>query len=248
MKLNKQLIGVAGLTIVAGLLIAPVDGDARGKGYGGGPCGGQQVGLSTVVANLPMQELSAEEEVGLTKMREEEKLARDVYQVLYEKWGHRTFSKIAQSEQRHMDAIKAILDKYSMADPVTDSSIGVFMDPELQGLYNSLVEQGNQSLVEALQVGATIEDLDIKDLEDLLEQTDNTDIKTVYQNLVKGSRNHLRAFTYQLSLDGVTYEAQFLSVEQVNDIITSPRERGRVDENGDQVSGNKKTNRMQGRR
>jgi hypothetical protein len=194
--------------------------------------GGQQPGLSTVVRALPMQELSAEEEVGLTKMREEEKLARDVYQVLYQKWGHRVFSNIAQAEQRHMDAVKALLDKYNLPDPVTDSSVGLFTDPEMLDLYNSLVEQGQQSLIEAFKVGATIEDLDIKDLYDLLEQVDNEDIKTVYQNLAKGSRNHLRAFTTQLSLSGVTYEARFLTEEVINDIITSPRERGRVDANG----------------
>lgn len=235
MKLNKQLTGVTGLALVVGMLMVPADGNTRGRGQGQGNCGGQQSGLSTVVANLPIQDLSALEEVGLAKMREEEKLARDVYQVLHEKWGHHVFSNIAQSEQQHMDAIKALLDKYNMAAPVIDSTVGVFSDPELQALYDSLVEQGQQSLIEALKVGATIEDLDIKDLYDFLEETDNRDTKTVYQNLAKGSRNHLRAFTYQLSLNGVTYEAQFLTIEQINDIITSPQERGRVDENGEQV-------------
>ncbi len=238
MRLNKQLLSTAGLAIVVGIMMAPVDGEARGRGYGHGAGGGQQAGQSTVAANLPMQELSTEEALGLIKMREEEKLARDVYLVLYDTWKHREFSNIAQSEQRHMDSVKMLLDKYSMTDPITNSSIGVFTDPELQKLYNSLVEQGRQSLVEALRVGATIEDLDIKDLYDLLAQTDNTDIKIVYQNLAKGSRNHLRAYISQLSQNGTTYDAQFLTAAQVNDIITSPRERGRVDENGVQVSGN----------
>lgn len=239
MKLKRKMIGVTGLALIAGMVMAPMDSEARGRGRGqanGSGCT-QGLGLSTVVANLPIESLSAVEEVGLSKMREEEKLARDVYQVLYEKWDQQIFSNIAKSEQRHMNAVKAIFDKYGMEDPIKDSSIGVFSDAELQGLYNTLVEQGQQSLVAALQVGATIEDLDIKDLYDLLEQTDNSDIKTVYENLVKGSRNHLRSFSYQLSLNGAGYEAQFLTVEQVNDIISSPRERGRVDENGDQVSG-----------
>jgi len=75
-------------------------------------------------------------------------------------------------------------------------------------------------------------------LYDFLEQADNTDIRIVYQNLVKGSRNHMRAFVSQLSMNGVTYDAQFLSAAQIDDIVASPRERGRVDENGVQVSGN----------
>jgi len=239
-QFKQKLIGISCVALIAGMFMAPLNSDARGRGRGQGNGtggGGSQVSLSTVVANLPLQDLSAAEEVGLSKMREEEKLARDVYQVLYEKWNHLTFAQIARSEQQHMDALKALLDKYNVIDPVTNSSVGVFTDPELQDLYHSLVARGEQALVDALQVGATIEDLDIKDLYDLLEQTDNQDIKTVYQNLAKGSRNHLRAFSYRLSLNNSIYEAQFLTVAQIEDIITSPRERGMVDENGVQVSG-----------
>jgi len=221
MRTINKLTGPAALVLATAILVAPVQSDARGPGNGRG-----QAGLSTVVASLPAQDLSAEEEIGLTKMREEEKLARDVYQVLYEKWGAQVFGNITQSEQRHMDAIKALLDKYNLPDPVTDPSVGVFTSPEMQELYEKLVAQGEQSLVEALKVGATIEDLDLYDLYELLDQTDNADIQRVYENLAKGSRNHLRAFTTQLSLNGVTYEAQFLTQEQVDDIITSPMERG----------------------
>ncbi len=246
MKFKKQFFVVSSLAL-AGMFMLPPESSARYGQKNGSGGGQQQVGLSTMVSTLPLQDLSAVEEVGLNKMREEEKLARDVYQVLYEKWNHRTFSQIARSEQQHMDAVKALFDKYNLVDPVTDSTVGVFTDPELQKLYNTLVAKGEQSLLDALQVGATIEDLDIKDLYDLLEQTDNTDIQTVYQNLVKGSRNHLRAFSYQLSLIGASYEAQFLTTDQVNDIITSPRERGRVDANGEQVSGNNDSGSMRGR-
>jgi len=221
MRTITKLTGTAALLLATSLLVTPVQSEARGQGHGRG-----QAGLSTVVASLPAQDLSTEEEVGLTKMREEEKLARDVYQVLYQKWGARVFGNITQSEQRHMDAIKALLEKYNLPDPVTDPSVGAFTSPEMQELYDKLVAQGEQSLVEALKVGATIEDLDLYDLYELLEQTDNADIQRVYENLAKGSRNHLRAFTTQLSLNGVTYEAQFLTQEQVDDIITSPRERG----------------------
>lgn len=232
MRLNKQLMTTVSFAIVAGMLLVPVDGDAQGRGYGRGAGQGQGGDMSTMAASLPKQALSAEEEIGLSKMREEEKLARDVYQVLYEKWKQPVFANIAQSEQRHMDSVKVLIDKYSIVDPIRDSSRGVFTDPELQELYNSLVEQGSQSLLEALQVGATIEDLDIKDLYDFLARTDNRDIKIVYQNLAKGSRNHLRSFTSQLSFRGINYDAQFLTAAQVSVILTSPMERGRVDENG----------------
>ena len=124
-----------------------------------------------------------------------------------------------------------------IADPVTDLTIGVFTSIEMQELYNSLIEKGGNSLTDALYVGATIEDLDIKDLYDFLEQTDNSDIKTVYQNLVKGSRNHLRAFVSQLSAIGSEYEAQYLTPVEIDEIANSPHERGAVDENGQRIAG-----------
>jgi hypothetical protein len=220
--LSLLLVG----TIVTAKGMRGMNGNNRGR-----------ANLAAIVTNLPAQELSSEEETGLTQMREEEKLARDVYQAMFEKWGLGVFENIARSEQRHMNAIGALLDKYGIVDPVTDSSAGIFTSPEMLTLYTDLVEKGRTSLADALQVGATIEDLDIKDLYDFLEQTDNTDIKTVYQNLAKGSRNHLRAFTYQLSLNGAGYEAQYLDANEIDDIINSPRERGRVDEDGQQVTG-----------
>ncbi len=235
MKFSRQVAAVAGFALFGALMIAPAASDARGRGFGRGG-GGQQGGMSTLAANLPMQDLSPSEEASIAKMREEEKLARDVYRVLYDKWQLPVFAKISQSEQRHMDAVKILLDKYTMQDPARPE-VGVFTDPALQELYNSLTARGMQSAVDALHVGATIEDLDIKDLYDQLAQTDNRDIKAVYQNLAKGSRNHLRAFSGQLSRNGIAYEAQFLSPEQITEIITSPRERGRVDEYGNLLTG-----------
>ena len=238
MRISKELVKTTGICLSLGMLLLPVAADAR-QGSGGGSKG-KQTGLSTIIANLPYQELSTEEKEGLLLMREEEKLARDVYQTLYEEWKLSIFSNIAMAEQRHMTAIKSLLDKYDLTDPVAGLGVGEFYSDEMRDLYNSKVKLGRTSLVEALTVGATIEDLDIDDLYDLLDGTDNSDIKTVYENLAKGSRNHLRAFAYQLSLNGVmTYEAVYLSQAQVNDIITSEWERGMVDENGNAITGGK---------
>ena len=242
MKISKMMTRVGIGVLAVGLLVLPMNANAgRGMGGGGGKGGGgnfgAQTGLSGIIANLPYQELSKEERDGLIHMREEEKLARDVYLTLFEKWGLGIFSNIAKSEQRHIDAVKILLDKYGIDDPITDSTIGVFNSIEMQELYNSLIEKGSNSQTDALHVGATIEDLDIKDLYDFLEQTDNSDIKTVYQNLIKGSGNHLRAFVSRLSASGSSYEAQYLTPVEVDEIVNSPHERGAVDENGQRVAG-----------
>ncbi len=233
MQLKQKMIGVTSVALLAGMFMMPLTCNAQGRGRG---MGNQMGSLSTVITQLPMQDLSAQEKEGLLLMREEEKLARDVYQALYKKWNHLTFAQIAKSEQQHMDSIKVLLDKYSIPDPIKTSEQGVFANTKLQKLYGALIAKGEKSLVDALQVGATIEDLDINDLYELIAQTDNKDIKIVYQNLVKGSRNHIRAYIARLSMNNASYEAQFLSSSVIDDIINKPRERGMVDENGVQIS------------
>jgi hypothetical protein len=182
--------------------------------------------IRPALATLPLETLTTEEKDDLLYMREEEKLARDVYQTLYEKWNLSIFSNIAQSEQTHTEAVRDLLEKYNITDPVINDTVGVFQNEELQTLYNTLTEKGLTSEIDALVVGATIEDLDIKDLIDSMEQTNNQDITLVYENLMRGSRNHLRAFNKQLSVRGVTYEPQYISNEEYQTIISGSTERG----------------------
>lgn len=212
-------------------------GNKYKKGKGNGPGQGFNGGLEAYLLSLPKEKLSVQERKGLLHMREEEKLARDVYLSFSQMWGQRIFANIAQSEQRHMDAVKVLLDKYELKDPIKDDTIGVFSDPTLQGLYTDLVNQGSVSLIEALRVGATIEDLDIYDLQGFLNQADNKDVKTLYQNLLKGSRNHMRGFVPLLESMGEKYVAQYLTQEEVDEIAHSEMERGIYDENGEPLFG-----------
>ncbi|MCK5476661.1 MAG: DUF2202 domain-containing protein [Candidatus Aenigmarchaeota archaeon] len=181
-----------------------------------------------LIEDIPKSQLSEEEVEGLVLMREEEKLARDVYNVLGEKWGTNIFTNIAKSEQTHTDAVKVLLDRYNIEDPVKDDSIGVFNSNELDELYKTLVKQGSLSLLDALKVGATVEDLDIKDLNELSAKTDNADIITTYNNLNKGSRNHLRAYIKQIENNGGSYSPQYISQAEFDSIISSEQEKGQV--------------------
>jgi len=142
--------------------------------------------------------LTADEEYWLTYMREEEKLARDVYLYLYDKWQLRPFNNISKSEQRHMDSVKSLLDSYGIPDPAAGKEKGEFTNLELQKLYNELINQGSISLVEAIKVGIIIEETDIADLEEAISLTISDDIKTIYSNLLRGSQNHLKAFNSNL--------------------------------------------------
>ncbi|RTZ70352.1 MAG: hypothetical protein DSZ30_00990 [Aquificaceae bacterium] len=177
------------------------------------------------IESLPKKKLTPQEIETLLYMREEEKLARDVYLTLYQKWGLPVFRNIARSEQRHMDIMGALIKKYGLEDPVTDK-IGVFKNKHLQSLYTKLVAQGEKSVVEALKVGATIEEVDIEDLKRAIAEADNEILKIAYANLMKGSRNHLRAFTRVLRRWGYQYTPQYLSAEEYEKIISTPMERG----------------------
>jgi len=205
----------------------------RGMGNGRGQQGQQgkpntavqQTNMMAMLNALPKGNLSTADAANLAYMREEEKLAHDVYVTLGAKWTLPIFNNIAQSEQMHTDAVKLLLDRYGLSDPTTGKAVGQFTNPTLQKLYNDLVTQGSQSLAEALRAGATIEDLDISDL----NQRASTlpDVQMVFNNLTKGSRNHLRAFTRQLkTVANVEYQPQYLSQADYNAILSGTMERG----------------------
>lgn len=142
--------------------------------------------------------LSPEETAKLSYIREEEKLARDVYIFMYDKWGAKIFKNIAASEQTHMDAIKTLLDRYGIPDPASNE-VGKFSPKSgLQEIYDNLIELGSVSLEEALQVGVIIEEMDIADLKEGIGISTRKDITTVYKNLLRGSYNHLAAFNSKL--------------------------------------------------
>ena len=223
--------------------------NGRGFGHGhdqaqvghGGPQNNQHE-CDEVLADLPKGDISEQEKQDIYHMREEEKLARDVYLTLYQKWGIQTFQNIANSEQRHMDSMKVLIDRYGLDDPMKSDDVGAFSDLKLKELYKQLVELGSKSEIDALKVGATIEDLDIYDLNEALKRTDNEDIRVIYENLRQGSYNHIRAFVSQLQSRGSDYTPQYISIEEYKDIIGSISRGNRGRENS-----GKRISQFQGR-
>ncbi len=193
MKVRTLLIVAVVLAVVGGMTTINITLAQQNRG-------------STSQATLKTLQLTELEEQNILFMREEEKLARDVYLVMYDLWGANIFANISESEQRHMDAIERLITRYGLTDPVVDDDpeaddvIGAFTDPDLQKLYDDLVDAGEASLEEALKVGVMIEDKDIADLEQALTETEKRNIQRVFQNLLNGSYNHLDAFN--ACLDG----------------------------------------------
>ena len=156
----------------------------------------------------PTAELTAEEEMHILHMREEEKLARDVYREFGTLYDCPIFSKIAAAEQRHMDAVGMLIARYGLVDPIASDESGTFTNPVFAELYDAFLLAGTGSLLDALDVGVQIEELDIADLEDALDATTKTDLQWVFENLLAASNNHLLAFTRSIVAGGTTCALQ----------------------------------------
>lgn len=133
----------------------------------------------------------------LVYLIEEEKLAHDVYQAMFDLWGSRVFGNILQSEQSHQSQVLTVMNTRDIKDPRSSKS-GVFVNSALQDLYNQLIEKGSKSAVDAYEVGIAIEELDIDDLTKMLATAKDPDVIAMMENLRRGSENHLRAFNNQL--------------------------------------------------
>lgn len=188
--------------------------------------------------------LDEHEATHLIFMREEEKLARDVYLTLADMYPRkRVFSQIANAEQTHTDAVRDMLAKYGLPDPSTSNDVGVFTGPDygwyFTEKYYQLVQRGMTSELDALYVGAFIEELDMVDIQQcpnvIVESgnevgdisqcaavyTDNPDLQQLYANLIDGSKNHLRAFVANIEkiIGEGNYQAQVISQEEVDAIL-----------------------------
>jgi hypothetical protein len=180
---NAHTARIAFAVLLAVVLLAPA--------YAQNGFGGNGPGQGTGATVQPATEAEAQ---SLAFMREEEKLARDVYQQLYEKWNLTTFRNISASEEQHFKAVGTLLTRYGVADPAADTQPGIFVDKTLTELYSQLMAKGTLSLKDALEVGVLIEQTDINDLKTSLGATAKFDIVRVYTNLLSASFQHLDAF------------------------------------------------------
>lgn len=225
-KYTRQLLlGCA----LAGL-VACSDGNTATDRNGYGNTGNSTATTGTTTAVTVLQPLTVDETATLLFVREEEKLARDTYLTLYERWGLPIFQNIAlRSEQTHMDSVKKLVDAAGLLDPVYNDAVGAFTDPDLAALYTQLTTRGLASLSEALSVGAYIEEYDINDLQEAIDEamdgSNQLPVIQTYMNLLCGSRNHLRSFVSQIESSGTTYQPQVLPAQTLAVIVNSPMEQ-----------------------
>lgn len=160
----------------------------------------------------------------LLYMREEEKLAGDVYKHFSRLFNLREFSNIAKSEERHADVLVRLLKLFNIPDPALAE--GKFTNTVLQALYDKLTSIQTSDTSLAVKTGLMIEELDIKDIQDRLKTTVNKNIIRVYLNLIKGSQNHLRAFYKLAVLNDITYVPSYITQAEFDDIIKGINSNG----------------------
>ena len=170
MRTKRNFIAIVALAVIAAVGLAPMANAATR------PTTAQKLQLQYII--------------------EEEKLARDVYLYLAENVTSSKFANIARSEQTHMNYIATLLTKYKQINPTTGKAAGVFVNKDIQALYNTLTVQGSAGLLEAYGVGVTIEEVDIASLKELLVKAMPVDVKAALDLLLAASYNHLEAFTY----------------------------------------------------
>jgi hypothetical protein len=183
-------------------------------------------GLVLVLSGLAASAQEATKPAGATGLGyaiQEEKLARDVYRHFAQKWGERPFGNIAQAEQRHLDAVAGLLKRFGESNPIAGKGPGEFADAKLKALYAELIAKGERSRLAALEVGALIEELDIVDLTRELSKTTQPEIARVYESLLAGSRNHLRAFSSAIVRMGSKYVPQHLDRKTFDEIVSGRR-------------------------
>ena len=229
------------LTITSSSLLA------AGRGAPGGKQAIVQPAQSTAVRDFDAQSMAVldfNEETHLVFMREEEKLARDVYTRLGMLYPDSVvFGNIDDSEQYHTDAVKQMLQSYGVEDPNSNDNTGIFTGADYGAYftekYTYLLNRGASSELDALYVGAFIEELDMHDIRRcpgvIVEQdngvgsdsqcgrdyTDQPDIAMLYDMLLKGSKNHLRGYVRAIEaiIGQGAYRAQVLSQAEVDEIL-----------------------------
>lgn len=172
--------------------------------------------------NNNAEQLSAKDQEDLLFLFEEEKMARDTYRYMDSLWSVNQFANIKESEQKHMDAIGTLLDKYEIT--YTIQPVGIFNNSELQALYDQFISDGATNKNAALQIGATIEDMDIYDLKNYIEQFKQADIDQALEKLLCASGNHMRAFTKAIENNGGTYTPQYITESEYQEILAGQHE------------------------
>lgn len=235
---RSAVVACTGLLVLTGGLASAGNGNQGGSAWGP-PV--EEISCNQVLDDyfdtLPVNDLDEQTIADIILLREEEKMARDVYYTMSIIYDLSIFPNISWSEQQHMNLVAKLIERYGLEDPAAGMAIGEFNDEWVQETYDQLVEYGSQNLINALWAGATVEDVDIWHLDHMIEHCadhDFDDVSLIIENMNAGSRNHMRSFYGALEKRDFEYEVQWITEEHLMDIVNSPMETAIIlDEDGE---------------
>jgi hypothetical protein len=174
-------------------------GMGNGRGAGGGAGNGQGPGAGDGTCDLltitaAKGTLTDAQRTTLASLAQEEQLAHDLYAAFADRYDAAIFDRIATAEQRHLDALRQLMQRYGVTDPTAGKAAGQFTDPAVRATYDRLLAEGAKSQAAALGVGKQVEQTDVDDLQRALTGLSAPDAQQVYTHLVAASRQHLTAF------------------------------------------------------
>lgn len=177
----------------------------------------------------PASTLTQDVKNTLAYMGNEERLAYDVYNYLYNFHlnSGETINQLTniatKSEYTHIQTVQLLVKKYISAEDeftnvdmpelgykdtdISDMQAGTYDIQDIQNLYDTLTVQGQESKQAALEVGCIIEVTDINDLlVDIQTAKDSnaSDVATAFEFLRDGSYSHYLAFDKGLKNMGVS--------------------------------------------
>jgi hypothetical protein len=210
--------------VSTGLLAARPPGCGAGRGAGA-DCAGACARLGVSTEPLVLSDAA---HAALQFQLDEERMAGELYLALGEKHAAQPFRNIPRAEARHRALLENLATRAGLpARPAPER--GHFATAVIQARYDTLLARGQVSLIEALKVGALVEEQDIADLRALAATTDHPELKAAIAALERGSRHHLNAFVRNLRARGVEYEAQVLPPAELSQLTTTrgggPRHR-----------------------
>lgn len=204
----------------AGALSARPPGRGCGQGPGNG-CDGVCAARPGSTEPIVLGETAR---AALRFQLDEERMAGELYLALGEMHAARPFTNIPRAEARHRELLQNLAARAGLPIPAATVA-GRYETAAIQARYDALLARGRGSPLEALKVGALVEEQDIADLRALAITTDQAELKAAIAALERGSQHHLNAFVRNLEARGVSYAPQVLDAEVYAALIADNCER-----------------------
>jgi hypothetical protein len=150
-------------------------------------------GLAAGTSQMAAGALTAAQRTELARLAEEEKLNHDLYTAFAKAYSLPLFENLAAAEANHLQALRALMDRYGIADPTAGKAAGVFASATVQAAYDRLPAQGKNGQQAALAAAQIVEKNTIARYSDALGGLNAPAAERVYSNLRAAETRHLAA-------------------------------------------------------